>query len=78
MPAFVFVGRKGGFLHAGFTESSHDEGTRGSGVSRGFVMQKRAMMFVTLTVLAVSAMAATGSAEKSFAASTSLGFLGSR
>jgi len=41
-------------------------------------MQKRAMMFVTLTVLAVSAMAATGSAEKSFAASTNLEFLNSR
>ncbi|WP_294116266.1 hypothetical protein [Shimia sp.] len=41
-------------------------------------MQKRAMMFVTLTVLAVSAMAVTGSAEKSFAASTNLEFLSNR
>ncbi|WP_299419018.1 hypothetical protein [uncultured Shimia sp.] len=41
-------------------------------------MQKRAMMFMMLTVLAVSAMAATGSAEKGFAVSGSLGFLNSR
>ena len=38
-PAFAFVGMKGRFFHAGFTESSHDEDTRGSGFSRGFVMQ---------------------------------------
>jgi len=38
-------------------------------------MQKRAMMFVTLTVLAVSTMAATGSAEKGFSTAATFGFL---
>ncbi|WP_294222169.1 hypothetical protein [uncultured Shimia sp.] len=37
-------------------------------------MQKRAMMFVVLTVMAVSTMAATGSAERGFATVAPFGF----
>ncbi|SMP28558.1 hypothetical protein [Shimia sagamensis] len=38
-------------------------------------MQKHVVMFVTLTVMAVSTMAATGSAENGFATSAAFGFL---
>lgn len=41
---------------------------------RGLVMQKRVLMFATLTLLAVSTMAATGSAQRGFSVSEHFDF----